>query len=101
VKTIIYTGGAGPDTITAGAAGTFTKGKPRDIEDDVLADQLLAKGCFISDPPTDRVALVAAQLAATVAADAEASVGEHAAPAEEPASSGKTTKGKSSPKEEV
>jgi hypothetical protein len=61
VKTIIYTGGAGPESITAGVAGTFFKGEPRDIDDDAVADQLLLKDFFISDPPTDRTALIAAR----------------------------------------
>jgi hypothetical protein len=45
MKSIVYTGG-GPDVISAGEAGQFTKDVPREIEDDKVADKLLAKGYF-------------------------------------------------------
>jgi hypothetical protein len=55
MTSVTYTGGAGPDTISAGAAGSFTKGETRVVEDQAVADQLLTKGCFIAGPPTVRV----------------------------------------------
>lgn len=42
-KKLVYNGALGPDTVTFGAAGTFTKGEARIIEDDALAAQLLTK----------------------------------------------------------
>lgn len=46
MKTIVYTGALGPRTVTAGAAGVFEAGIPRQIEDDAIAAQLLAKAGF-------------------------------------------------------
>ena len=50
MKTVTYIGGAGPDTIAAGDAGTFEKGVPRDL-DDALADQLTTQFFFVSGTP--------------------------------------------------
>lgn len=46
MKTLIYTGALGPKTVTFGVAGAFEAGVPKQIEDDAIAAQLLAKGCF-------------------------------------------------------
>ena len=50
MKTITYTGGAGPDTINAGEAGTFEKGVPREL-DDALVDQLTTQFFFVEGKP--------------------------------------------------
>lgn len=48
---LTYTGILGPRSVTFGVAGTFTAGEPKEI-DDVLAAQLMAKGCFIQSAIT-------------------------------------------------
>ena len=49
MKTIVYTGSLGPDTIKFGAAGEFTKGQPKEVEDE-FADALVAKGyCEVAE----------------------------------------------------
>lgn len=41
-KVITYMGG-GPDVVTMGEAGKFTRRQPRTVEDDTMADQILKK----------------------------------------------------------
>lgn len=49
-RTVTYTGQLGPAAITCGGIA-FAKGVPKTIEDDALAGQLLAKGCFVEEKP--------------------------------------------------
>jgi len=52
MKIVTYMGG-GPDVVNMGEAGQFTKRKPETVEDDAVANQLLAKTTlfFIEGPP--------------------------------------------------
>lgn len=50
MKTLTYTGLLGPEVVSFGEAGQFTKDITRPVDDDALADQLLAKGCFKESP---------------------------------------------------
>ena len=43
-KKLVYNGSLGPNQVTFGEAGVFTKGVPVLVEDDALAAKLLAKG---------------------------------------------------------
>lgn len=66
MKIVTYMGG-GPDVVNMGEAGQFTKRKPVTVEDDAVANQLLAKTTlfFIEGPPPpptieEQLALIAA-----------------------------------------
>lgn len=56
MKTLVYNGNLGPDTVTFGVAGRFTKGIPVTVEDDAVADQLIAKGCVTEVKPAKAAA---------------------------------------------
>jgi hypothetical protein len=43
MKTIVYTGSLGPDTVKFGEAGEFIKGQPKEVKT-AFADILIAKG---------------------------------------------------------
>jgi hypothetical protein len=68
MKIITYTGGAGPDFISAGDAGSFEKGVPREL-DDALADQLTVQFFFVEG--ASAAAAVAAAPAVQSKADSD------------------------------
>lgn len=51
MKTLVYTGNLGPERVSFGVAGSFVKGQPVLIDNDQIAAQLLAKGCFEEQAP--------------------------------------------------
>lgn len=58
-KKLTYNGLLGPEVVSFGDAGQFVKGQPQLVEDDEIANQLLAKGCFDEEIESPAAALLA------------------------------------------